>query len=133
MIKFAVLLFPIDVGIRRIQIDSNEWGRWIFYLKRILIFWRPSNDNITQEESLHSPLTKRNKKRQELLQRQKINFNEPDSKLFEPQESIEKNSLKNELIDHNKNKLKDIKTKLEERSTASRLLEAKRNALRKKK
>ena len=67
------------------------------------------------------------------MQRQKINFNKPDSKLFEPQESIEKNSLKNELIDHNKNKLKDIKTKLEERSTASRLLEAKRNALRKKK
>ena len=67
------------------------------------------------------------------MQRQKINFNKPDSKLFEPQESIEKNSLKNQPIDHNKNKLKDIKTKLEERSTASRLLEAKRNALRKKK
>ena len=66
----------LDVGIRRIQIDSNEWARWIFYLKRILIFWRPSDDNITQEESLNSLLTKRNKKRQELLQRQKINFNE---------------------------------------------------------
>ena len=133
MIKFAVLLFPIDVGIRRIQIDSNEWARWIFYFKRILIFWRPSDDNITQEESLNSLLTKRNKTRQELLQKQKINFDGPDPKLFQPQESIESNSLKNHPIDRNENKLKDIEKKVKERSTASRLLAAKRNALRKKK
>ncbi|MEC9331323.1 MAG: glutamine amidotransferase [Verrucomicrobiota bacterium] len=133
MLKFAILLFPIDVGIRRIQIDSKEWKRWIFNLKRMLIFWRQPKGNLSQEESLNSLLAKRNKTRQELLQRQHIKSDGPDVKLFRPQELTNDNSLTKSSIKYNSDKLKNIETKEEERSTTSRLLAAKRNALRKKK
>ena len=59
MLKFAVLLFPIDVGVRRIQIDSEEWRRWMAGLKRTLIFWRRPKRKATREESLASLLAKR--------------------------------------------------------------------------
>jgi len=133
MLKFAILLFPIDVGIRRIQIDSKEWKRWIFNLKRMLIFWRQPKGNLSQEESLNSLLAKRNKTRQELLQRQHIKSDGPDVKLFRPQELTNDSSLTKISIKYNSDKLKNIETKAEESSTTSRLLAAKRNALRKKK
>ena len=40
LLKFAVLLFPVDVGVRRIQIDREERSRWMAGLMRVLIFWR---------------------------------------------------------------------------------------------
>jgi hypothetical protein len=40
LLKFAILLFPLDVGVRRIQIDRGEWLRATKKLRRWLLPWR---------------------------------------------------------------------------------------------
>ena len=132
MIKFAILLFPIDVGIRRIQIESKEWTRWMHDLKRIIIFWRQPKVNLTQEDSLNSLLAKHNKTRQKLFQRQNLNSDILGVTLSQPQESTNDNSPTKSSIKDTSDKLKNIETKAEDNSITSRLLEVKRNALRKK-
>ena len=132
MIKFAILLFPIDVGIRRIQIESKEWTRWMYDLKRIIIFWRQPKVNLTQEDSLNSLLAKHNKTRQKLFQRQNLNSDSLGVTLSQPQESTNDSSPTKSSIKDTSDKLKNIETKAEDNSITSRLLEAKRNALRKK-
>src|SRR6266516_858982 len=39
LLKFAIILFTIDVGVRRIQIDRDEWLRATQTLRRWLFFW----------------------------------------------------------------------------------------------
>ena len=133
MNKFAILLFPIDVGIRRIQIDSKEWTRWISKLKRALTFWRQSKASLPQEEPLNLLLAKRNKTRMKLKQKQQIKDDDIDIKLFQSKESTNDKSLSKNSIKSSSDKLKETEPKVEESSTTSRLLAAKRNALRKKK
>ena len=133
MIKFAILLFPIDVGIRRIQIDSKEWTQWISKLKRVLTFWRQSKASLPQEEPLNLLLAKRNKTRMKLKQKQQIKDDDIDIKLFQSKESTNDKSLSKNSIKSSSDKLKETEPKVEEGSTTSRLLAAKRNALRKKK
>ena len=133
MNKFAILLFPIDVGIRRIQIDSKEWTRWISKLKRALTFWRQSKASLPQAEPLNLLLAKRNKTRMKLKQKQQIKDDDIDIKLFQSKESTNDKSLSKNSIKSSSDKLKETEPKVEESSTTSRLLAAKRNALRKKK
>ena len=40
LLKLAITLFPLDVGVRRIQIDRAEWLRATQTLRRWLFFWR---------------------------------------------------------------------------------------------
>ena len=133
MIKFAILLFPIDVGIRRIQIDSKEWKQWISKSKRMLTFWRQSKASLPQEQQLNLLLAKRNKTRMKLKQKQHIKEDDIDIKLFQSKESANDKSLSKNSITSSTDKLKVTEPKVEESSTTSRLLAAKRNALRKKK
>src|ERR1051325_4402203 len=39
LLKFAIILFTLDVGVRRIQIDRDEWLRATRTLRRWLFFW----------------------------------------------------------------------------------------------
>jgi len=134
MLKFAVLLFPIDVGVRRIQIDREEWSRWMAGLMRVLVFWR-RKENPKREESLASLLAKRDEARQTFRREQPSAPTEPAPELFQPSQPTSGDSAP---LGASTAAVADPPTtednpEPEGDSTTNRLLAAKRKALRKKK
>ncbi|MBT3841896.1 MAG: VWA domain-containing protein [Verrucomicrobia bacterium] len=128
LLKFAVILFPIDVGVRRIQLDWEEWLKATANLRRLLFFWRRRERQTGTEESLASLLARRDEARQS-FQRDKSSA--PDPRLFQPEQPAAEFSAKPSVV---------AETKPEEPSqtdggdsTTSRLLAAKRKARRRKK
>ncbi|GIT13145.1 MAG: hypothetical protein CM1200mP34_5510 [Verrucomicrobiales bacterium] len=87
LLKFAVILFPIDVGVRRIQLDWEEWFKATAALRRLLFFWRRREQKTSSDESLASLLAKRDEARQ-TFQRDKPSAPEPG--LFEPERPVAK-------------------------------------------
>jgi uncharacterized membrane protein len=59
LLKFAVILFTLDVGVRRIQIGRDEWLRAAQALRRWLFFWRGAPRPPEAEESLAALLERR--------------------------------------------------------------------------
>ena len=59
LLKFAVMLFTIDVGVRRIQLDREEWLRATQSLRRWLLFWRGVPRPQAADESLAALLARR--------------------------------------------------------------------------
>ena len=135
MLKFAVLLFPIDVGVRRIQIDSEEWRRWMAGLKRTLTFWRRPKHKATREESLASLLAKRDETRQGFDRVQSSEPSAPDPALFQTQHPAGNDTPKPRATAASvaESPTPDAEPEPDDDSTTSRLLAAKRKALRKKK
>jgi hypothetical protein len=128
LLRWAILLFPIDVGIRRIQIDRAEWSRAAAALRKWLFFWRGPQRQAEAEESLAALLSRRDQVR---AQRQTERREAPDPRLFQPSKPPElppSASVGNESR-------RPVMTPPEaspeaEESTTSRLLEAKRRARR---
>ena len=134
LLKFAVLLFPVDVGVRRIQIDREECSRWMVGLMRVLIFWRRKKSP-KREESLASLLAKRDEARQTFRREQPGAPTEPAPELFQPSqptsdESAESGASATAVAEPTTT---ENNPEPEGDSTTSRLLAAKRKALRKKK
>ncbi|MBT3914140.1 MAG: VWA domain-containing protein, partial [Verrucomicrobia bacterium] len=128
LLKFAVILFPIDVGVRRIQLDWEEWLKATANLRRLLFFWRRRERQTGTDESLASLLARRDEARQS-FQRDKSSA--PDPRLFQPEQPAAEFSAKPSVV---------AEAKPEEPSqtdggdsTTSRLLAAKRKARRRKK
>ena len=63
LLKFAVILFTVDVGVRRIQIDRDEWLRATRTLRRWLFFWQGVPRTPEAEESLAALLARRERVR----------------------------------------------------------------------
>jgi uncharacterized membrane protein len=80
LLKFAVILFPLDVAIRRVQLDREEWLRATQTLRRILFFWRPATRPAEADESLASLLARRNEVRSQ-------NVAPVAPELFQPRQS----------------------------------------------
>jgi uncharacterized membrane protein len=59
LLKFAVILFTLDVGVRRIQIDQDEWLRATRTLRRWIFFWQGVPRTPEAEESLAALLSRR--------------------------------------------------------------------------
>jgi uncharacterized membrane protein len=59
LLRLAILLFVADVGIRRIQIDREEWLRATAGLRRILFFWKGKPMPGQTQDSLQSLLAAR--------------------------------------------------------------------------
>jgi len=59
LLKLAVILFVADVGIRRIQIDREEWLRATAGIRRILFFWKGKPHAPEAQESLANLLATR--------------------------------------------------------------------------
>ena len=130
LLKLAICLFPLDVGIRRIQIDREEWLKATASLRRMLFFWKGKERPVESDEGLSALLTRRDEVRAkttstitqpapELFQpTRSVPVSEPGTPLpnFEPQAPVETSSPKT----------------VEEKSvsTTNRLLEAKRRAQR---
>jgi hypothetical protein len=59
LLKLAILLFPIDVGVRRIDLDRAEWAKGMRKLRGWLWFWRGEPRTPEADESLAALLARR--------------------------------------------------------------------------
>jgi uncharacterized membrane protein len=85
LLKLAILLFPLDVGIRRIQIDRQEWEKAVRAVRRRLFFWEGASRPVESEESLAALLARRDSVRA----RQTSPALTVSPELFRPQKPIE--------------------------------------------
>jgi hypothetical protein len=67
LLRFAVVLFVADVGVRRIQIDREEWLKATATLRRWLLFWKPKPQPTSADESLAALLARREQVRTRTL------------------------------------------------------------------
>jgi hypothetical protein len=63
LLKLAICLFPIDVGVRRIQLDRDEWLKATATLRRWMMFWRGKPRPVEADESLNALLARRDQVR----------------------------------------------------------------------
>jgi len=132
LLKFAIILFPLDVGVRRIQIDRAEWVRALQTLRRWLFFWRGVPRTTEADESLAALLARRDQVRSTAPPRQ------PSPDLFEPEHPViilpeKKGATPIQSATLPAPDLGSEVTTAEQRvNTTSRLLEAKRRAQQRK-
>jgi hypothetical protein len=129
LLKLAIVLFTLDVGVRRIQIDRDEWLKATATLQRAVFFWRGKPRPAEADESLAALLSRRDQVRS----RQTAPAAEPNPELFQPkqpgtlplgEEQMASVSPRVEVTPV------DAAARKEEKpvSTTSRLLDAKRRA-----
>lgn len=63
LLKLAVVLFTLDVAVRRIQIDRDEWLQATATLHRVLLFWKGEPRPAEADESLAALLARRDQVR----------------------------------------------------------------------
>ena len=80
LLKFAIILFTLDVGVRRIQIGRDEWLHGMRVLRGWVFFWRHAPRPPEAEESLAALLTRR----QQVRSKQTAPAAEPRPELFRP-------------------------------------------------
>ncbi len=125
LLQLAILLFPLDVAVRRIQIDRAEWLRLTKTLRRCLIPWHGVPRAKEADESLAALLARRGRVRSE---RTAIT---PSPALFEPEKPV--TAIPETLPREEPAQAGELGKKpppKEPASTASRLLDAKRRAQR---
>lgn len=81
LLKMAIILFTLDVAVRRIQIGREEWLRAAQAVRRRLLFWEPAPRPAEAEESLAALLTRRDAVRS----KQTAPAVQPDPDLFRPE------------------------------------------------
>lgn len=136
LLKLAVLLFPLDVAVRRIQIDREEWSRATRTLRRWLMFWRPARGEAREDESLAALLARRDSVRS------KKTAPKPAAELFQPKAPVAENTTVNlpskpkaeagAAGDKTTEAANDGTAESEEASATDRLLAAKRRAQRRR-
>ena len=82
LLKLAVFLFVLDVGVRRIQIDRDEWNRATQTLHKWIFFWRGTPRTAAAEESLATLLARR----EQIRSTRTGSGEEPRAELFRPQQ-----------------------------------------------
>lgn len=80
LLRIAILLFPLDVGVRRIYIDKAEWLKATATLRRWVFFWKGKPRTPEADESLAALLNRRD----EVRSRQVRPANTPREDLFRP-------------------------------------------------
>jgi uncharacterized membrane protein len=86
LLKFAILLFPLDVGVRRIDIDRAEWAKATRTLRRWLLFWRGEPRPQEADESLAALLARRDQIR---AKRDSSRPATPAAELFQPVQAVQ--------------------------------------------
>lgn len=123
LLKFAVCLFALDVGIRRVHIDREEWLKATATLRRMIFFWRGKPRPIQADESLAALLARRDQVRTTQTARP----TEPAPDLFRPQRPV-KISEPVPKDGPPRVEAEQAAAKPQAATTTSRLLEAKRKA-----
>jgi hypothetical protein len=134
LLKFAIILFPLDVAVRRIQLDRAEWMRATQTLRRWLFFWRGVARSPEADESLAALLARRDVVRS----KQTAPQGQPSPDLFEPEHPVVILPEKKDAAPPEPSARPDTgpgssATPTDQRAnTTSRLLEAKRRAQQRK-
>jgi hypothetical protein len=63
LLKLAVILFVFDVGVRRIDLDREEWARITTKLRKWVLFWQGTPLPVEAEVSLATLLARRDQVR----------------------------------------------------------------------
>lgn len=132
MLKLAIVLFLADVAIRRIQIDKAEWLKATENLRRMIFFWKGVPRPAEADESLGALLARRDEVRSRTAPKV-----EPNPDLFRPATEVKEVTssagTKSEPAAPVVRKPEDAAKPDQPQATSSaaRLLEAKRRALKK--
>ncbi|MFM1770435.1 MAG: hypothetical protein RJA22_2964 [Verrucomicrobiota bacterium] len=59
LLRIALVLFVVDVALRRIQLDREQWQRLRAGLRRVVFFWRPAPAPVAADASLTALLARR--------------------------------------------------------------------------
>jgi uncharacterized membrane protein len=134
LLKFAVLMFPLDVAARRIQLDRDEMHRAWLRLRGWIFFWQGVPREPEAEESLAALLARR-----EQVRSTQTAPAQPSAELFRPQKQVAVRASQDSSTPTGPapGEVKpptdaEPAAKPEPASTASRLLDAKRRAQRRK-
>lgn len=134
LLKLGVLLFPLDVAVRRIQLDHDEIQRAWRKLRGWIFFWRGVQREPEAEESLAALLARR-----EQVRTTQTAPAQPQADLFRPQKPVtlpvaqDFSAPVSTPEDEAKPPLEpESEAKPAPTSTTSRLLDAKRRAQRRK-
>ncbi len=129
LLKFAILLFPLDVAVRRIQLDTAEWLRSVATLRRWLFFWKGIPRTKDADESLAALLSRR----EQIRSQRPTPVAAPSPDLFRPEKPAaiaESQPGKEPSATVAGESTAPEKEPPKEKTTTSRLLEAKRRAQR---
>jgi uncharacterized membrane protein len=136
LLKLAIVLFTLDVGLRRIQLDRAEWAKATATLRAWFLFWKPKPGKIEQDESLGALLARRDQVRST----RPIVVTEANPDLFKPvhEPKIQpagpatETARKQTASEQQGQDTASNKAAPDKENTTSRLLEAKRKAQKKK-
>jgi len=126
LLRLAILLFPFDVAIRRIQLGRDEWERMMRALQRRVFFWKGVPRPKEADESLSALLTRRDQVRSQRP-------TAPAPELFQPEKAPVVTTVDKTPGHHSDCPVsvassdEPAQTK-EQTTTTSRLLDAKRRA-----
>ena len=83
LLKLAVILFTLDVAVRRIQLDREEWLKATATLRRWIFFWQGTPRTVEADVSLAALLARR-----EQVRTTQTAPSEPNPELFRPKETV---------------------------------------------
>jgi uncharacterized membrane protein len=128
-LRLAILFFPLDVAIRRVQIDRAEWEKFLALVRSKVLFWRGKPRPVEADESLDALLARREQVRARTTAVPPV---EPSPSLFEPAHAAKIEEPISAASKVAAEQPKPEKPKANQPAeTTSRLLEAKRRAQRK--
>ncbi len=84
LLKLAIVLFPLDVGVRRIYLDRAEWLKATRALRHRIFFWRGVPRSPEADESLGALLARRDQVRS----KQTAPVVQPNPDLFRPDKEV---------------------------------------------
>ena len=136
LLKLAVVLFVIDVGVRRIQIEREQWAKGGLWLKHTVFFWKSRPRPAQADESLAALLHRRD----EIRARHRGSDSrrpDPDPGLFQPKtEPATRRDFEMKAPPAEQESAPEEQPGVEPEapaSTTSRLLEAKKRAQKRRK
>jgi uncharacterized membrane protein len=128
LLRFAIMLFPIDVAVRRVQLDPAEWMRAVQWLRRRIFFWKGIPRTKEADESLAALLNRR----EQIRAQRPTPVATPSPDLFRPERLVS-------MVEPPAGKEPTAQPEVPEKelpkdqiTTTSRLLNAKRRAQRKR-
>jgi uncharacterized membrane protein len=84
LLKLAIALFVLDVGVRRIQIEREQWQKAWLRVRRAVIFWKGVPRPVQADESLAALLARRDQVRST----QAATTPEASPALFQPRQPV---------------------------------------------
>jgi uncharacterized membrane protein len=83
LVRLAIILFVLDVGVRRIDLEREQVAKAVAAVKRLVFFWQHKPRPVEADESLNTLLARREQVRST---RTSAGTTEPRPDLFKPQE-----------------------------------------------